>query len=217
MPGTLVSVNVAEPRDVEWLGRTSMTSIWKEPVEGRVPVGKLNLEGDRQADHRFHGGTDKAVYAYAREDYEWWEVELARPLPPATFGENLTVAGVAVTAASIGERWQIGSAVLEVTGPRTPCWKLGARMDDAEFPVNFAAAGRPGAYLRVIVPGGLEAGDGVDIVHTPQHRLTVGDVASIYHGDRARCEELLRAPEIGREWRVWVQERLAGARTALPG
>ena len=205
MPGTLVSVNVAEPREVEWLGRTATTSIWKEAVEGRVPVGKLNLEGDRQADHRFHGGVDKAVYAYAREDYEWWEVELERPLPPATFGENLTLAGVGVTTASIGERWQIGSAVLEVTGPRTPCWKLGARMDDAEFPVNFAAAGRPGAC------------DEVEVVHTPRHRLTVGEVARIYHGDRARCEEILRAPEIGQEWRDWVRERLAGARTALPG
>jgi MOSC domain-containing protein YiiM len=217
VPGAILSVNVAEPREIVWLGRQATTSIWKVPVEGRTSVDELNLEGDRQADPRFHGGVDKAVYAYAREDYDWWETELGRPLEDATFGENLTLTGVDVTAASVGERWAIGSALLEVTGPRTPCWKLGARMESSEFPVYFAAAGRPGAYLRVIAPGELGAGDAVEVAHRPGHRLTVGEVAEIYHGDRARCEELLRAPELGSEWQDWVRERLAGSRTLLPG
>jgi MOSC domain-containing protein YiiM len=217
MPGTVLSVNVAEPRELEWLGRRAASSIWKEPVAGRVQVDELNLEGDRQADPRFHGGADKAAYAYAREDYDWWEVELGRSLVDATFGENLTLAGVDVTSAAVGERWAIGSAVLAVTGPRTPCWKLGARMESADFPVYFAAAGRPGAYLRVIAPGELGAGDRVEVINRPAHRLTVGEVAAIYHGDRARCEELLRAPEIGEEWRAWVRDRLAGGRAVLPG
>jgi len=133
------------------------------------------------------------------------------------FGENLTLAGVDVTGAVVGERWAVGSAVLEITGPRTPCWKLGARMENVEFPVYFAAAGRPGAYLRVVTEGELGAGDAVEIVQRPRHRLTVGDVAGIYHGDRGRCAELLRAPELGEEWRTWVQERLAGERPSLPG
>lgn len=217
MTGSVVSVNVAVPREIEWLGRRATTSIWKEPVSGRVQVGRVNLTGDEQADLRFHGGADKAVYAYAHEDYDWWSEELGVPLADGTFGENLTLAAVDVTSALVGERWQVGSAVLEVTGPRTPCWKLGARMANVEFPVYFAAAGRPGAYLRVLDAGELGVGDEVRVVQRPTHRLTVGEVAEIYHGDRSRCAELLRAPELGEEWRAWVEDRLAGARTVLPG
>lgn len=217
MTGSVVSVNVAVPREIEWLGRRATTSIWKEPVSGRVQVGRVNLTGDEQADLRFHGGADKAVYAYAHEDYDWWSEELGVPLADGTFGENLTLAAVDVTSALVGERWQVGSAVLEVTGPRTPCWKLGARMANVEFPVYFAAAGRPGAYLRVLDAGELGVGDEVRVMQRPTHRLTVGEVAEIYHGDRSRCAELLRAPELGEEWRAWVEDRLAGARTVLPG
>lgn len=215
--GSVLSVNVATAREIEWLGRSATTSIWKDPVAGRVRVGHLNLAGDDQADRRFHGGADKAVYAYAREDYDWWAEELEEPLDHGTFGENLTLTGVDVTGALVGDRWQIGSALLEVTGPRTPCWKLGARMGNAEFPVYFAAAGRPGAYLRVLAEGELEAGNQVDIVQRPRHGLTVGEVAGVYHGDRSKCAELLWAPELGAEWRAWAQDRLAGARTVLPG
>jgi MOSC domain-containing protein YiiM len=217
MAGSVIAVNVGAPREIEWLGRRSTTAIWKEPVAGRVHAGQVNLTGDRQADPRFHGGADKAVYAYAREDYEWWADELGHPVAGGTFGENLTLAGVDVSCAFVGERWRIGAALLEVTGPRTPCWKLGARMESVEFPVYFAAAGRPGAYLRVVTEGELGAGDEVEIVHRPGHRLTVGDVAEIYHGDRGRCEELLRAPEIGEEWRAWVRDRLAGGTPSLAG
>ena len=217
MAGSVVSVNVATPREIEWRGRRATTSIWKAPVPGRVQVGRVNLTGDEQADHRFHGGVDKAIYAYAREDYDWWGEELGDPLADGTFGENLTLAAVDVTAAVVGDRWQVGSALLEVTGPRTPCWKLGARMENVEFPVYFAAAGRPGAYLRVLTEGDVGAGDEVNVVQRPTHRLTVGEVAEIYHGDRGKCAELLRAPELGEEWRAWVQDRLAGARSVLPG
>ena len=214
---SLVSVNVGGPREIEWLGKRGTTAIWKAPVEGRVPVAGVNLAGDDQADRRFHGGEDKAAYAYAREDYDWWSRELDRPLEPGTFGENLTLEGLDVTAAVVGERWEIGSALLEVAQPRTPCWKIGARMDDPDFPVWFAAAGRPGAYLRIVAEGDLGTGDAVEVVHRPGLGLTIGDVARIYHGVRARCAELLKAPELAEEWRAWVAERLGGAHTLLPG
>lgn len=217
MEASLLSVNVGTPREIEWLGRGATTAIWKAPVRGRVAVAGVNLAGDDQADRTFHGGPDKAVYAYAREDLDWWAKELERPVTEGTFGENLTLAGLDVTGALIGERWEIGSTVLEVSQPRTPCWKLGARMGDPEFPVFFAAAGRPGAYLRIVEEGELGAGDPVRVVGRPSHRLTVGDVARIYHGDRDRAEELLGAPELAEGWQDWARERLGGAHTILPG
>ncbi|HXV58678.1 MAG TPA: MOSC domain-containing protein [Gaiellaceae bacterium] len=217
MGPAVLSVNVGTPREIEWRGRREPTAIWKEPVAGRVRVVGVNVAGDDQADRRFHGGVDKAVYAYAREDYDWWEGELARPFPNGIFGENLTLAGVDVTASVVGERWAIGSAVLEVAGPRIPCWKLGARLDDAEFPVHFAAARRPGAYLRIAEEGEVGAGDGVEVLHRPGHGVSVGQVAGIYHGDRAKVDLLLRAPELAAELRAWAEERLAGARSLLPG
>jgi MOSC domain-containing protein YiiM len=213
MAGGVVSVNVGAPRAIEWLGRNETTSIWKSPVEGVVRVDGVNVDGDDQADRTVHGGADKAVYAYAREDQDWWEGELGRPLEPGAFGENLTLRGIDVTGAVLGERWRIAEVVLEACQPRIPCWKLGARMCDPEFPVQFAAAGRPGAYLRIVEAGELRAGDAVEVVHRPEHGLTIGGVERIYHVDRKRASELLSAPQIAEGWRTWAQKRLAaGAR-----
>jgi MOSC domain-containing protein YiiM len=124
-----VSVNVGRPRTVEWRGHEVTTAIWKEPVSGPVALAGVNLDGDDQADRRVHGGPDKAVYAYAAEDYAWWSEHL-RPIAPASFGENLTTEGIDLTACHIGDRWRVGSAVLEVAQPRQPCFKLGIRMAD---------------------------------------------------------------------------------------
>jgi MOSC domain-containing protein YiiM len=200
-------VNVGTPREIEWLGRRETTSIWKAPVEGRVAVRGVNVAGDDQADREVHGGPDKAVYAYAREDTYWWERELGRALEHGNFGENLTVSGIDVTAAVVGERWEVGSTVLEVAQPRIPCWKLGARMADPSFPVHFAAAGRPGAYLRIIEEGEIGAGDEIRVGDKPGHGLTVGDVARIYHQERNRCAQLLRAPELAEGWQEWALRR----------
>jgi MOSC domain-containing protein YiiM len=200
-------VNVGTPREIEWLGRRETTSIWKAPVEGRVAVRGVNVAGDDQADREVHGGPDKAVYAYAREDTYWWERELGRALEHGNLGENLTVSGIDVTAAVVGERWEVGSTVLEVAQPRIPCWKLGARMADPSFPVHFAAAGRPGAYLRIIEEGEIGAGDEIRVGDKPGHGLTVGDVARIYHQERNRCAQLLRAPELAEGWREWALRR----------
>ncbi|HEY8523977.1 MAG TPA: MOSC domain-containing protein [Acidimicrobiales bacterium] len=179
-PPTVVSVNVGTPRTVEWRGRPVTTAIWKSPVHGPVPLAGVNLAGDDQADRRVHGGPDKAVYAYATEDYAWWATAwpegpgAGEPLAPGTFGENLTTTGLDLTGASIGDRWHVGDAVLEVAGPRQPCFKLGIRMGDDGFPDRFEEAGRPGAYLRIVRPGSVQAGDTVRVEPAAPPHITVG-------------------------------------------
>lgn len=169
---TLRSVNVGQPRTVEWRGRIVTSAIWKDPVTGPVAMAGVNLDGDDQADRRVHGGPDKAIYAYAIEDYEWW-ASTTGPLAPGTFGENLTTAGIDLGACHIGDQWQVGSAVLEVAQPRQPCFKLGIRMGDDEFPGTFAAAHRPGTYLRIVSPGSAAAGDMIDVTPTPLPAIRV--------------------------------------------
>lgn len=175
--GCLVSVNVGRPRSVVWKGRTVRTAIWKSPVEGRVAVAGVNLSGDAQADRRVHGGPDKAVYAYAVEDYRWWQEELGAPLAPGTFGENLTTESIDLSHALVGERWAVGSTTLEVCQPRMPCFKLGIRMGDAAFVERFDDAARYGAYLRIIEPGEVGAGDDIVVVHRPPNGLRLDDLA----------------------------------------
>ena len=172
--GEVLSVNLAEPRTLMRRGREVPTGLWKRPVEGVVAVGSLGLDGDLQADRRVHGGGDKAVYAYAGEDTAWWEAELGRELGPGFFGENLTLRGVDVSGARIGERWRIGTCELEVSEPRHPCWKLATKVGDPRFVKRFAQAGRPGAYLRVLGPGELRAGDAVLITEGPPDAPTIG-------------------------------------------
>jgi MOSC domain-containing protein YiiM len=133
------------------------TAIWKSPVPGRVGVRGVNVEGDEQADRRVHGGEFKAVYAYAVEEIRRWESELGRAIGPGGFGENFTTSGVDVSGARAGERWAIGSALFEVVQPRVPCFKLNLRMGDSRFGKRFTAAGRPGAYLRIVEEGEVGA------------------------------------------------------------
>ncbi|MBW3580751.1 MAG: MOSC domain-containing protein [Actinobacteria bacterium] len=197
----MVSVNVGRPRSVPYRGRTRSTSIWKAPVLGRVAAQGCNLEGDEQADRRVHGGADKAVYAYSCGDYAWWEAELGRHLDPGTFGENLTVDGIDLAAAVVGERWQVGSAELEVCQPRTPCWKLGVRMGDDTFPDRFEAAGRLGAYLRIAGEGDVGAGDEVVVVHRPAHGVTI-DLVYRAFDDPSLFPAVLAAPELPRRLRA---------------
>jgi MOSC domain-containing protein YiiM len=202
--GVVGSVNVGTPREVSWRGRTVRTAIWKAPVAGRVRVRGVNVDGDDQADREVHGGVDKALYAYAAEDLAWWSGQLGRELAPGSFGENLTVRGLDVSGALVGERWRAGSTLLEVAQPRTPCFKLGIRMGSQRFPRRFAAAGRPGAYLRILEEGELGAGDPVEVVHRPGHGLTVAEVARIYHADHAGAARLLEVPELADGWRQWA-------------
>ena len=198
---SIVAVNVGLIREVVWRGSIVRTGIWKEPVGTRaVALRGVNLDGDDQADRRVHGGVDKAVYAYAEEDYRYWADEEGVRTQPGLFGENLTVRGIELRNAVVGERWRIGSTLLEVAQPRLPCYKLGIRMADARFPKRFMAAARAGAYLRIIEEGELRAGDIIGVVHRPDHGVTLDHMVEAVR-DRRRAAALLRAPRLPDFWR----------------
>jgi MOSC domain-containing protein YiiM len=177
--GTLLSVNLGQPHETTH-SDTGVTGIDKRPaagpVEVRAPGDKGGgLVGDTICDLRHHGGDDQAVYAYAREDLDTWEADLGRPLSPGTFGENLTTFGVDVTGALVGERWQVGDeVVLEVTVPRIPCRNFAGWLGERGWVRTFTARAVPGAYLRVVTPGTVRAGDPVTVVHRPDHDVTIG-------------------------------------------
>jgi MOSC domain-containing protein YiiM len=205
----VLSVNVGRPRTVEWHGRQVTSAIWKAPVDGRIRVAGVNLAGDDQADRRVHGGSDKAVYAYAIEDYRWWEGELDQPIEPGTFGENLTTAGLDLAATVVGERWQIGTATLEASAPRLPCFKLGMRMGDAAFVDRFGDAGRNGTYLRILTEGEVGAGDPITVVDRPDHGLRVIDIARAHDtGAEHLVARLTEVPQVPADWVAWARRRL---------
>ena len=202
----VLSVNVGRPRPVDTGRRTVLTAIWKAPVDGRVAVRGINLVGDEQADRSVHGGPDKAVYAYAIEEIRAWEGELGRELGPAAFGENLTTEGIDVSGALIGERWTIGTTLLEVVQPRLPCFKLGLRMGDPSFVRRFGQASRPGAYLRIVEPGEVGAGDGVevDVAALPDHGVTMRLVSDAILLDHGLIPQVLGAPQLLPSLREWM-------------
>lgn len=182
MDGELLSVNIAAAA-----GPTSqyegLTGIGKSPFHGSVQieapgapgVGGSGLVGDVISTLEFHGGDDQAVYAYAREDLDWWSAELDRELSGGQFGENLTTRGLDVTNALVGERWRVGdSVVLEVTSPRVPCGTFAEHMGEAHWIKRFTAHGATGAYLRVLEPGRIQAGDRIEVLSRPDHEVTIG-------------------------------------------
>jgi MOSC domain-containing protein YiiM len=198
--GRILSVQVGKPQPLaERRGRTMYSAIVKAPVSGRVRVEGVNIEGDQQADLSVHGGPDKAVYAYAREDSDWWEEILGIEIPHGMFGENLTLEGIDVTNAVIGERWRAGSAVFEVCQPRLPCSKLGLRFGNLKMVRAFAQASRPGAYLRIIEAGDLAAGDEVTVASRPEHGVTLALVSDAILKDRSLAPRALAAPELSPE------------------
>src|SRR3954454_11899930 len=207
MNGVVESVNVGVPRPVQVGDHTVWTAIWKSPVEGRVPLRGVNLRGDDQADRTVHGGPDKAVYAYGAEDTDWWEAELGSSLGPGAFGETLTVRGIPVSEAVIGERWAVAGALLEVAQPRLPCFKLGLRMGDPRFLKRFAAAARPGAYLRVVRGGDLGAGDAIEVVSRPAHGVTSALVSRALLGEPRLLSVAQQATELPGELQEWMRSR----------
>lgn len=182
-PVRVASVNLAQVREIALRGKMHSTGIWKVPVQSRIKVSGESLEGDTQADLKVHGGPLKAVYTYSKEDYLWWEALLGRPLEPGTFGENLTLKGIEVNEALIGERWRIGTAEFEVTQPRQPCWKLGVKMEDRKFPKRFSEANRAGAYLSIKADGEVGAGDTLTVVSRPDHPVTIGLMAYLIYNN----------------------------------
>ena len=204
----LISVNVGQPRDVELNGEVKQTAIFKEPVPGRVRIADHHVAGDRQADQVNHAGIHKAVYAYSREDLDFWAGELGRDVEDGFVGENLTIAGYDVSHAVVGERWRIGGVELEVAQPRIPCWKLGVRAGDRTMTRRFEQALRPGAYLRVITEGELGAGDELHVLSRPGHGFTVFDGSRIYHRDRDEAATLLKVEELAPPLKSWARKRL---------
>src|SRR6516225_1618072 len=202
----VLSVNVGGVRHFDYNGRPAKSAIWKSPVGGRIAARGVNLAGDDQADRQAHGGPDKVVYAYAAEDVRWWEQRIGRAFAYGEFGENLTIEGMEANDALVGERWQIGTLVLEVSEPRIPCWRLGVRMNDKTFPRRFAEALRPGPYLRIVVEGDVGAGDEIRVVEKPDHDLTIRDVFRIYTRDHAEVERLLAVPQMSESWRRWAAD-----------
>lgn len=217
----VLAVNVAVPRPNP-AKSLAMTGIDKlpvdHPVEVRPPGPKRiglhsGLVGDSIGDVDHHGGDNQAVYAYAREDYDWWESELGRALPGGLFGENLTTAGVDVNGALIGEVWRIGAVLeLQPTFGRIPCATFQARMGEPRWTKRFAQANRTGAYLRVVTPGRVRAGDPIEIVHRPARSVSIAEAFHVYMFDPSSLSRLLDAEALPADLRAEVEDRLARAR-----
>jgi len=201
----LLSVNVGLPRDIEWKGRTVHTAIWKNPVSGRCRVGRLNLEGDGQGDLAGHGGEQRAVFVYQIESYRYWQERLKRTdFVPGQFGENLTVEGLPDDVVCIGERYQIGGALFEVTQPRVTCYRVGIRMNEPSMPALLTSSGRPGFYFRVLQEGDVGAGDEIVKVGEAQERMTVAAINALLYSPnhpQDRLERALRIEALSPGWR----------------
>jgi MOSC domain-containing protein YiiM len=210
---TLLSVNVGRPQVREWAG-IGRTSIEKHAVEGPVAARTLGLHGDQVSDIEHHGGVDQAVYAFAREDLDRWVEWLGQPIRDGQFGENLTTSGIDVNQAEVGERWQIGSAELEVASVRIPCndfknWMGVTGYDNAAWVKRFTAEGRPGPYLRVVTEGVLRAGDEIRVVHRPGHAVTVSTMFAALTTRQELLPELLRVDGLVAEARERAEKYAA--------
>ncbi len=207
--GSVLAVSVGELREVVHNGRRTQTGIWKSPVPGRVALRDNAVEGDSIANLDNHGGEHKAVYVYSTDDSRWWRSEHGRIVLPGAMGENLTVSDVSASTANVGDRWTIGSAVLEVAGPRTPCFKLGLRHDDQDIVEEFRNSLRWGAYMRIISEGDVGQGDEISIRPTAEPTLSCAEIARIYHSERSRASELLTIRSIAPEWIRFANAELA--------
>jgi MOSC domain-containing protein YiiM len=200
------------PREVIWQGQTVRTSIYKDPVAGRVWARRLNLDGDRQSDLTVHGGAEKAAYVYPSEHYDFWREELPGvDLPWGSFGENITSEGLDESSIRIGDRLTIGSAEFVVTQPRTPCFKLAIRFGRLDMIKRFLRSGRTGFYLSVSREGELAAGDAIRLVPSEGPAVTVAEIVSLYTVDESKQELLRRASGLAalpKGWRDYFRERL---------
>jgi ferredoxin-NADP reductase/MOSC domain-containing protein YiiM/ferredoxin len=222
----LLSVNVGLPREIEWKGKTLRTAVWKDAVGGRRKVGKLNIDGDGQADLQGHGGEHRAVFVYQIDAYRYWETQLKRKdFVFGQFGENFTVEGLPDDKVCIGDRYRIGSALFEVTQPRVTCYRVGIRMDEPRMPALLVEHHRPGFYFRVLETGEVGAGDEIVKISDGPEQMSVAEAdALLYLGghSRAQLERALRIPALPTGWRSSFQALLRqgsseGPATGNPG
>jgi MOSC domain-containing protein YiiM len=213
--GHVESVNVAVVRTAEWTKEKGGPSgIDKRPVAGPVLLTAAGVEGDRICDVVHHGGPDQAVYAYSCEDLAFWTAELGRPVRPGGVGENLTLSGVDCSGAVLGERWQIGAAVLQVRAPRIPCQVFAGFRGVPDLVRRFIAARRPGAYLAVVQPSTVATGDTVRVLDRPAHGVTVAQLSAAITGERSQLPAVAAAREhLGARGRDWLDRTLGATRT----
>ena len=211
----LISVSTGLPRETTWHGRTVTTGIFKQPVDGRVALRQLNLDGDRQADLTVHGGEYKAVYCYPIEHYDYWKKELpGRELPTAIFGENFTTEGLLEDSIHLGDQFSIGSAEAIVTQPRLPCYKLGVRFQSDDMVRRFLASGRTGFYLAVAREGEVGAGDEIEVMARDPNGVSVSELTRLYVAKRYNDEDVtsvrraLRVAALPESWKEYFRERL---------
>ncbi len=212
----LISVNVGTPVEVMSHGREVTTAIYKHPVEGRIALRKLNLDGDRQADLAVHGGEYKAVYCYPVEHYEYWRKELGRDLPMGMFGENFTSEGLLEDSTHLGDQFSVGSAAVMVTQPRIPCYKLGIRFQADDMVKRFLASGRSGFYLAVTREGEVGAGDEIRLLARDANAIPVSEITRLYVAkaiaseDRAVLQRVQGVAALPESWKKYFRERVAG-------
>jgi ferredoxin-NADP reductase/MOSC domain-containing protein YiiM len=216
----LLSINVGLPRDVVWRGKTVHTGIWKDPVSGPRRVGRLNVEGDGQGDRAGHGGEQRAVFVYQIESYRYWQAQLGRSdFVYGQFGENFTVEGLADDEVCIGDRYRIGTVLLEVTQPRVTCYRVGIRMDHPQMAALLTSSGRPGFYFRVIEEGEAVAGDPIALVAKGAQGMTVAEVNALLYSSshpRERLEQALKIAALSPGWR-WSFQALLRSQDDHPG
>jgi ferredoxin-NADP reductase/MOSC domain-containing protein YiiM len=214
----LLSVNVGLPRDIEWKGRTVHTGIWKEPVGGRCRVGRLNLDGDGQGDLAGHGGEQRAIFVYQIESYRYWQEQLKRTdFVHGQFGENFTIDGLSDDVVCVGDRYQISSALFEVTQPRVTCYRVGIRMNEPRMPALLTSSGRPGFYFRVLQEGEVGAGDEIVKVGQAKERMTVAEINALLYSPnhpRDQLERALRIEALSPGWRSSFEALLQNQTTA---
>lgn len=208
----VISVNVGQPKEVAWKGRKVTTGIFKEPVEGRVAVGRLNIEGDRQADLTVHGGPEMAIYAYPAEYYHFWREQFPEMnLPWGMFGENLTIEGLLDETVHIGDRFQVGSAHVVVTQPRVPCYKLGLKFGRDDMLKRFLQSGLTGFYFAVRREGNVAAGDSITLLQRDEHQVRVADITRLYREEKYNADLLQKVVDVEvlpERWREYFMERL---------
>ena len=207
MSARVLSINITSVvHQGEWTGSEGRTGIDKRSVSGPIEFKNNGVAGDRIIDTNVHGGYDQAVYAYASEDAQWWEKEINEVIPAGRFGENLTTEGIDVNAALVGEKWKIGSVILEVSQPRIPCRVFAGFWKRATLIKDFTQAERPGTYLRIIQEGTAQAGDAIEVIYKPEHSVRISDLFAAKSGERSKINEIKVVPQLSSEFKEWSEK-----------